>query len=340
LFANLNSGTLTLTGNFIGTDKNGTGPIGNSQGVTLQNLTGTIGGTTTQAANVISGNGNAMVYAIGLYLNGGNLALTIQGNRIGTNLSGTAAIPNSGDGLRILNSNGNTVGGTSAAAANVISGNGAFGNLASGIRITGSSVGNTVTGNLIGVAADATTALANTEDGVYVDTTSASTTIGGSAAGAGNVIASNTRNGIGVANGLGVALRGNSIFSNGLLGIDLGRNGVTTNDSAGHSGPNNYQNFPVINAATPGTATTVTGTLSSAANTTFTLEFFASASCDPSTYGEGQRPLGTAPATTNGAGSASFNAAVGPAAAGEYITATATDPSGNTSEFAGCVVAE
>ena len=128
---------------------------------------------------------------------------------------------------------------------------------------------------------------------------------------------------------------GNSIFSNMGLGIDLGDDGVTLNNSLGHSGPNNYQNFPVLTSVTTGpSGTTIVGSLSSSANTTYTIQFFANAVADPSGYGEGKTYLGQTSVTTNGSGNASFSAVVKAAPNGQSIfSATATDSAGNTSEF-------
>src|SRR5262249_34570926 len=114
--------------------------------------------------------------------------------------------------------------------------------------------------------------------------------------------------------------------------------GVTLNDSQGHSGPNNFQNFPVLSsAANAGTGSTISGTFSEAGepNATITLDFYASASGDPSGHGQGQTFLGSIQILTNNSGSATFAASLSvPLPAGErFISATATDAAGNTSEF-------
>jgi hypothetical protein len=130
-------------------------------------------------------------------------------------------------------------------------------------------------------------------------------------------------------------IQGNSIYSNGGLGIDLGGNGLTLNDLGdADTGPNNYQNFPVLVAVLGGYTTRIQGNLNSAPNTTFTLDFYANSAPDPSGYGEGERYLGSGTATTDGNGNLTFDI---PLAArtrrGQVVTATATDPEGNTSEF-------
>src|SRR5262249_22601247 len=131
------------------------------------------------------------------------------------------------------------------------------------------------------------------------------------------------------------AIRENSIFSNSVLGIDLANDGVTPNGGSG--GPNNSQNYPVLGLVTGGGSTNINGTLTSGTNTQFTLEFFISPACDPSGFGQGQTFLGSAPVTTDNTGHISFNLTIPVASVGgTVLTATATDPFGNTSEFSAC----
>ncbi len=263
----------------------------------------------------------------------------IEGNFIGTNANGTGAQGNS-TGI-FVGSDDTTIGGTTAAARNIISGN--------GYGIYMDSVQNVVVqGNFIGTDVTGTGDVHNTREGIYMHASS-DNTIGGTTAGAGNTIAFNGPafgdNGITLALyffgiGTGNLIQGNSIFSNAGLGIDLLPAGVTPNDDGdGDSGPNYLQNFPVLTSAVSGgSRTRVEGTLNSAPDTSFTLEFFANSACDASGYGEGETPLGTAVVTTDGGGNAGFNvtfATVVPA--GQFITATATNPNNNTSEFSQCV---
>lgn len=92
-----------------------------------------------------------------------------------------------------------------------------------------------------------------------------------------------------------------------------------------------------MSTAASGVSTTIRGTLNSAPNSTFTLEFFSNSSCDPSGYGEGARFLGRALATTDASCNATFEITLPVSAApGSFITATATDAAGNTSEFSAC----
>jgi ELWxxDGT repeat protein len=135
---------------------------------------------------------------------------------------------------------------------------------------------------------------------------------------------------------------GNTIHSNGGVGIDLGADGVTLNDlsltppAPSHdtdTGPNNLQNFPVLTSIYPGSAV-IKGTLNSTPDTTFSVEFFSNPVGTLPADAEGRTFLGRTAVTTNGAGNATI-ALVLPASVtvGEVITATATDPQGNTSEF-------
>ena len=329
--------TTRIVANLIGLNASGTGPLGNSNsGISLLSgaTSATIGGTSAGEGNVISGNGSATILGNGIFASGGG-SHVIQGNRIGTNAAGDAGIRNVFGGVRLLNSSGNTIGGTTAAARNIISGNGAFAFIASGVILEGSSTGNTVQGNYIGTNAAGDAALGNLGHGVEIS--ASNNTIGGTAAGAGNIIAFNNVDGVAVDSGAGNAIRGNSIHSNFSLAIDLAPDGPSANDIGdADAGGNNVQNFPILTSALQG-STIVSGTLNSVANTTFALDFFANTGCNAST--EAQRYLGSGTVATNGAGNGSFNITLtANSIAGESITATATDPNGNTSEVSACVL--
>src|SRR5262249_28502580 len=135
-----------VTGNFIGVNPNGTAPLPNSVGVGIDGDGNTVGGTTIGAGNVISGN------ATGVLIDRHGTGNSIQGNLVGTNLTGTAKLPN-GDGIKIAGSE-NTIGGTVAGAGNVISGN-----AGAGIDILGSH--NLVQGNSVGANSAGRARLAN-----------------------------------------------------------------------------------------------------------------------------------------------------------------------------------
>ena len=173
-----------------------------------------------------------------------------------------------------------------------------------------------------------------------------SSSIGGTASGAGNTIAFNVSTGITVFNTGFTPIRHNSIFSNSGLGIDLtvavSADGVTPNDPCdGDTGPNGLQNFPVLSSASSsGGTTTIMGTLNSTPNRVFILDFFANDACDPSGNGEGQTFLGSvAVGPTDGTCNVVFTITLAVSVpAGQDITATATDSITNgTSEFSNCV---
>ena len=326
-----------VQGNFIGIDATGVIALGNqSDGVEM--LSGmnnvvncTVGGTTAGARNVISANAGVGVQFITV-----GTSNLIQGNFIGTDLTGSNDLGNGSSGVAVNEANNCTVGGTVSGSGNVISGNGT-----NGVRINApTATGNNVQGNKIGTRADGITPLPNGADGILILNAASNNTIGGAAA-EGNIIAFNLGAGVRVDSGTGNLIQVNSIFLNGALGIDLAPAGVTPNDAGdADSGANGLQNFPVLTSANGavGGGSNIQGTLNSNANSTFTLSFYSSSSCDPSGNGEGQTFLGSGTATTNGSGNLTFNLTVpNHANPGESITATATSAAGNTSEFSGCI---
>jgi CSLREA domain-containing protein len=325
-----------VEGNFIGSDATGTADLGNSgDGVYIWGADfNTVGGATAAARNVISGNGGS-----GVRIFDGAIGNRVEGNYLGTDATGTADLGNRASGVAIQDSRSNTVGGTGAGARNVISGNGQSGVLIHALSPFNRSSGNRVEGNYIGTVANGMDPLGNSGDGVAI-LNGDSNTVGGTATGAGNVISGNGRSGVLIIgeDAISNRIEGNYIGSNNGLGIDLDPFGVTENDPGdGDGGANNLQNFPVVtSAASGGGGTTVQGTLNSTPSTRFTLEFFSNSACDGSGHGEGER-FESATVLTDGGGNANFTESF-PAAVprGQFITATATDPSGNTSEFSEC----
>jgi uncharacterized protein (TIGR03437 family) len=341
-FVNEGANANTVQGNRIGVSASGIEPLSNGGGVVVSgNSNHLIGGTAPGARNVISGNNRS-----GIVL--GGTGVIVQSNFIGTNVAGTAAIPNSEAGIE-TSSPGNTLGGTTVAARNVISGNSG-----AGVKITqGSAARNLVQGNFIGTTADGTgpipnsTAVVNSSRGIFVNH-GVNNAIGGAVAGAGNLIAYNGDGGVLVIDlsnafaNTGNAIRGNSIFANMGPGIDLTPFGITPNDSCdGDRGANNLQNYPIITSASvTGDQVTVTGILDSVPNATYTLEFFANTACHASGYGQGQTLIGSAEVATGNNCRADFELTFPIAvSAGQFITATATDAGNNTSEFSKCLQA-
>ena len=154
-----------------------------------------------------------------------------------------------------------------------------------------------------------------------------------------NIISGNGANGIQVASGSGNTLSQNVIFGNDGLGIDLGGDGLTTNDFGdGDEGPNGRQNFPnLIRAVPSGTGIDIEGILNSEANSNYTVDFFASDSCNASGFGGGQTWLSSTEVATDENGNGSFNTAVTTSLADATITALATSYDGSTSEFSRCI---
>ena len=147
-------------------------------------------------------------------------------------------------------------------------------------------------------------------------------------------------NGIHVAAGTGNQLTANRLSANGKLGIELGDDGVTPNDTGDpDSGANDLQNAPLLIGAVPETSNTlIEGRLNSAANTAYTLEFYVNQSCNPSGSGEGATLLGSSQRTTDTDGNVVFQARFAATLTeGHFVTATATSPDGSTSEFSSCV---
>lgn len=332
-------GDLTIQGNIIGLDATGATALGNGvSGINLTSVTSgssvlMIGGTAAGARNVIFNN-----RITGIASNA--LGLTVQGNYIGTDITGTVLAPGAtfGGGVGIFLSGSATIGGASTAARNLISCHG------TGVGIFGGSV--TVQGNYFGTAADGVTPLGNQNNALLVNN-DAVVTIGGTTAGQGNVIAFSFQAGVVVTDTAHATILGNSMFGNDTdpnsnhPPIDLNDDGVTANDPCdADTGPNNLQNFPVITTAPiVAGSVTISGTLNSTASTTFRVEFFSGTACTPSGNGDGRTFLGFMNVTTDALCNASF---VSPALAippGQtVITATATDPAGNTSEFSACLL--
>ncbi len=210
-------------------------------------------------------------------LNGGSWN-TIQGNRIGTDASGTLSLGNSWNAIYLLNARSNQIGGTVAGAGNLLSANGR-----EGIYLVDSSW-NVIQGNFIGTKADGSSALGNLLHGIdlfYTSAGSTNNTVGGAAAGAGNHIAfAKTQNysGVRVRTGsLNNLISGNSIFSNAELGIDLGAFGVTPNvdcETGQGTAANAGQNYPVLTNVSSGSTTQIRGTLDSGTGKTTSFSFF------------------------------------------------------------------
>jgi titin len=329
-----------VQGNYVGTDATATFAVPNSYvGVAVGNgaNNNVIGGAGPGAGNLLSGNASYGALIAGLACSGN----VIQGNMIGTDLTGKRAFANGYAGLAVWGaSTGNLIGGTSPGAANVISANGSYGLFISDTNTSG----NLFQGNLIGTDITGTNAMGNGSANVILQSGADGNSIGGIAPGAGNIIAfSGTGPGVVLFDPptTNNAIRGNSIFGNAGLGIDLNNDGVTPNHTGFLAGPNDLQNFPIItNAVGYGASTIISGTLNSLANRTYWIDVYRNVIADPSGYGQGQFYFGAVSVNTDGSGNATFALTNNTANyAGQYFAATATSSGGDTSEFGACRLA-
>lgn len=220
-FNNVLADSNTVAGNVIGLNRAGTAAIANTFDgvVTIAGANNnTVGGTTSGSANVLSGNGSDGVESR-------SSGTVVQGNLIGTNPTGTVARGNGALGVHA--SSGatlTTIGGTSAAARNIISGN------SNGILLSGSTNA-TVTGNYIGTDINGTAALSNTTSGISIEGSN-SNTVGGTTSGARNIISGNSTDGIDitttsssntiVGNYIGTDVNGTTALGNGQKGVLVG----------------------------------------------------------------------------------------------------------------------
>ena len=332
----------TVQGNLIGTDVTGTLALGNSGvGVGSLGSNDLIGGTTVAARNIISANNR------GIDLGGGSNH-TVQGNFIGTDVTGTIALSNPNVGVNTQGTN-NLIGGLTATPGtppgNMISGN--SGN--SGVIIGADGAGNVIQGNIIGADITGTQPLFNFPGGITIN--GHDNTVGGTDPNARNIIAFNgggntmcnaSNAGIWVHNSGAInnAILGNSIFSNAGLGIDLEFDGdpncIEPNVHCNPGpGPNDLQNYPVITSVISGGGNTnIQGSLDSVPSTTFRVEFFDNPQCDPLGNGEGQTLIGSRNIPTDANCNATINVNLPVTVpTGHVVTATAT----RLGTLAGCV---
>ena len=301
----------------------------NIYGILFNGSNSIIGGQLSPSdRNVIS---NSINYGLIVYGSDNQ----ISNNFIGTTPDGTGAAGSNLAGIYI-GGNNNLIGGATVYAGNLISGNGA------GIWVSGGNE-NIIVGNTIGLAIDGTTPLPNSFFGIKLSGSAYNNQVGGTATGEANRIAYNQLDGVVFTEDLGSypsqnEVRGNIIYANGGLGIDLGGDGVTANDPGdGDSDSNLQQNYPVLSAIQGSTVVTVG--LDSLPNRIYGVDLFRNNRCDPSGYGEGREFLQTFQMATDSSGQVSVSLdLMGMIDPGDGLTATATDPDGNTSEFSNCAV--
>ncbi|HEV2799104.1 MAG TPA: carboxypeptidase regulatory-like domain-containing protein, partial [Pyrinomonadaceae bacterium] len=259
-----------VVGNYIGTDVSGTASIRNLfAGIVFgNNATGnTVGGTAAGAGNVISGNSGTGVQ-IGVFGSGPGGGITVQGNLIGTNAAGTAALGNGGYGVSVDNTPNNQIGGTAAGARNVISGN-TFVNV---YIIGANAAGNTVAGNYVGTNAAGTSGLGGS--GVLLGNGANNNTVGGTTAAARNVVSGNAANGVALGGGdnnvstnnrvqgnyIGLNAAGTAVVTNTFSGVSLTGTGATNNLIGGTAAGagnviagNSHQAVAILNGASGNT---------------------------------------------------------------------------------------
>lgn len=354
-----------IQGNYIGVDSSGIQPSGSFAGIRVFGTNVLIGGTTPASRNVISGHsGEGVVFESDGTVDTNHL---LQGNYIGIAATGTLALSNR-DGVVIRSARRTSIGGSDP-ARNVISGNRFFGiSVVSIITISdgcGIALGQDIASvdfpmisNFIGTDAGGTQPLGNGSDGINVNVHAFSHEVRA------NRIAFNGRSGITLEGKSDLGLPGfpafsisildNSIFSNVVLGIDLDDDGITQNDLRdADTGANLRQNFPLLLSSSIPSATgegdltaaarlSVNGTFNSTPNSTFTLQFFFGTGCDTSGHqfiGAIPIPLGSQTVTTDPSGNAAyaFSFDFPNGISSGFVNSTATDASGNTSEFSTCL---
>jgi len=243
-----------VLGNLIGTDAGGTlslAPIGSNNGVVITGAFNTIGATDPGARNIISGNRQQ-----GIFVNGsGAIGNLVQGNFIGTDISGAFEVSNGLRGITVANgANNNIFGGTDAGAGNTLSGN-----LQNGIELTGiGTFANLVQGNFIGTDATGTTALPNHLRGVGISYGANQNTIGGTTPGSRNIISGNMQNGVLLdastdanvvqGNYIGTDVTGSLAIANNLEGVLIGKTSV--------AGPITHN---LIGGTSPGAGNVISG---------------------------------------------------------------------------------
>jgi CSLREA domain-containing protein len=346
-----------VAGNLIGTNAAGTAALVSAVGVTAELAGGLrVGGMAPNEGNLVSGVGMGIVIP---RTPSGHPPVAIQGNRIGVDASGTQAIPN-GFGISVgyqcstipdCMGGSATIGGAGA-AANLVAHNQRGLSIQGGIvTINGNRISQNDTGiymlrvgpglTTVDIAAneirDNASYAAWVRRSNYSEITFSGNVITGN--GGGILVEPDT-----LPTGT-VRFVSNSIHDNVSLGIDLNANaipggdGVTPNDPMDADfGPNDLQNHPSLaTACVSAGGATVSGTLHTIPSSTATIELFRNSSCDPLGHGEGEFPAGMTGVTADAAGNASFSLLAAGALPGEFITATATNADGRTSEFSRCL---
>jgi hypothetical protein len=321
LFIGAFANRTVVQGNYIGTDLTGSVNLGNiSNGINIRSSSNIIGDVSSSGRNVVVGSGAAGIYVFGQTAAGNR----IINNYIGTDITGSVAFPNT-VGIVLDGAPKNSIGGKAPEEGNVISGN-----LLDAINLINSASGNSILNNLIGT--DATGQLSLGSQGLFAIAINGSEDTVEF-----NTIAYNNGIGVYIENGIENRITRNSIYSNTGLGIDIAPLGITINDPLDFdAGSNNLQNFPLLDSSrVAGDQIIVHGRINSTPNSEVRLDFYTNSDYDPSHFGEGQSwSLATLRSTDSyGNGTFSISLPIVIGAPPKYITATATDTRGSTSEF-------
>jgi uncharacterized repeat protein (TIGR01451 family) len=320
-----------IVGNKIGVDASGAQPLANGRhGVWINDTNLNVVGGVGTDANVISSNDTC-----GVVIDGGSRNY-IVGNYIGTNTGVINDFGNGGCGIRLIGADHNLVGGAAPDSGNTIMWNGS-----SGIELIDTlCVANRIQHNFIGINPD-TLIIGGNGRGILVD--NARFNLIGGTTGAGNIIAYN--------NGAGVAVTGDQAWANTIrfnwielndgLGIDLGDDGVTANDLGDgdavppdtDTGPNDLVNLPVgvyYSWYSKENKFAVTGIIDTEYPDSDSIDVYFVEDVHSSGYGDGQLHLGTVVADSSGAWVLLLDELPD---GFPYVSATATDVFGSTSEF-------
>lgn len=328
---NPDGGYLNIYGNIIGLKPDGETVAGNKGGVLDLSAKGPahIGGPNTGEGNIMSGNNG------GIFVRDANSQTYIQANKIGLTKSGHVVGNTSYWGIASWD-NGFlrdfTIGGATAQEGNTIA----------GVSGNGGAIGLI---NATNATASHNTLHNNQSPGIRVEGSSANNNHITD-----NIIRDNTGSGVlvrmeGSINTVGNTISHNSIYNNGAIGIDLSNtdwwlapDGITANDPLdADTGPNGLQNYPVITASMTrcdgSVDTKNTPMFNSTPNTTFTIDYYANPSWNPSSTipRQGEQWVTSETVTTDAGGNATLNLTLINSIT--YPSVTATAPDGSTSEF-------
>jgi hypothetical protein len=324
---------VNVYGNFIGTDATGTIAQPNGIGVFI---TGTanavsVGEPSPAERNLISSN------QVGVFLGPATTGSAIDGNYIGTDITGMSALGSGTVGVA-AEGNGHFI------RSNLISGHTTGAN-ASGVLLSNNATDFDVSVNRIGTQRTGVGSIPN-RYGILLQPgpgTPVPIGIGYGDSSTANVIANSLADGVALRGGAPPALQiqilYNTYRNNTELAIDLNDDGPTANDPLdADTGPNALQNYPLLTSAvrSPGGAVQVNGTLHSEADEPYRIQLYFAASCGPSGAAEGAF-IEETDVTTDALGNAAFSFSVPSLPANGRVSVLAQNVDTlNTSELSEC----